>query len=190
MNKILLSTLLVAMTFVALAATPITAATTVKGKIGDGDEKVWAFVPPGDGQTTITLTWSKRSADMFVALDCTVDGELVSFGLGAAAQDRVQRISAGTFGEACTIAVSSFYGSSPFELTVDSETPEDLKKRAQALGDPKAAKLLGEIRLIPLSSGAIPGLSESLQRVRAIRPHTPQQVQKAELKNQKIEVGF
>ena len=70
-------------------ALPLSAATTLKGKVGSSGEKVWAFVPQGDGQTTVTLTWSKKNADMFVALDCTVDGELISFGLGAAAQDRM-----------------------------------------------------------------------------------------------------
>lgn len=185
MKKALLAILLV-----TTLGLPLAEATTVKGKVGAESEKVWAFVPPGNGQTTIILTWSKRSADMFVALDCTIDGELVSFGLGAAAQNRMQRISAGTFGEACTIAVSSFHGGSPFELTVESETPRDLRKRAEALGDPQAARLLGEIRLIPLSSGAIPGLAESLERVRTIRPYSPNEVQKAELENQKIEVGF
>ena len=173
-----------------ILALPLSAATTVKGKIGTNGEKVWAFVPHGDGQTAITLTWSKKNADMFVALDCTVDGELVSFGLGAASQDRVQRIEAGTFGEACTIAVSSFYGTSPFELSVESETPEELTRRAEALGDPEAAELLSELRLIPLSSGAIPGLTDSLERVRTIRSHPSKRIQKAELDNQKIDYEF
>jgi hypothetical protein len=173
-----------------ILAVPLSAATTVKGKVGSTGERVWAFVPHGDGQTMITLTWTKKNADMFVALDCTVDGELVSFGLGAAAQERVQRIEAGTFGEACTIAVSSFYGSSSFELSVESETPEDLTRRAEALGDPEAAELLSELRLIPLSSGAIPGLTDSLERVRTIRSHPSKRIQKAELDNQKIEYGF
>ena len=173
-----------------ILAIPLSAATTVKGRVGSDSEQVWAFVPPGRGQTAVTLTWTKRNADMFVALDCTVDGELVSFGLGAGAQDRMQRIEAGTFGEACTIAVSSFFGSSPFKLTVESEAPEDLVRRAEALGDPAAAKLLGELRLIPLSSGAIPGLSESLDRVRTIRSYPSRVIQKAEVENQKIEFGF
>jgi len=173
-----------------ILAVPLSATTTVKGKVGSNGERVWAFVPSGDGQTSITLTWTKKNADMFVALDCTVDGEFVSFGLGAAAQDRVQRIEAGTFGETCTIAVSSFSGSSPFELSVESEAPEELIRRAEALGDPGAAELLGELRLIPLSSGAIPGLTESLERVRALRSHPPRGIQKAELDNQKIEYGF
>ncbi len=171
-------------------ALPLSAATTLKGKVGSNGEKVWAFVPQGDGQTTVTLTWSKKNADMFVALDCTVDGELISFGLGAAAQDRVQRIEAGTFGEACTIAVSSFSGSSPFELIVESEAPEDLFRRAEALGDPEVAEILGEPRLIPLSAGAIPGLSESLERVRTIRSYPTRRIQKAELDNQKLDYGY
>ncbi len=177
-------------TLFLVLALPLSAATTVKGKVGSHGEKVWAFVPQGDGQTTVTLTWSKKNADMFVALDCTVDGELVSFGLGAADQDRVQRIEAGTFGEACTIAVSSFSGSSPFELIVESEAPEDLLRRAEALGDPEVAKILGKPRLIPLSAGVIPGLSESLERVRTIRSYPTRSIQKAELINQKNENGF
>ena len=177
-------------TLFLVLALPLSAATTVKGKVGSSGEKVWAFVPQGDGQTSVTLTWSKKSADMFVALDCTVDGELVSLGLGAAARDRVQRIEAGTFGEACTIAVSSFSGSSAFELIVQSEAPEDLIRRAEALGDPELAEILGEPRLIPLSAGAIPGLSESLERVRTIRSYPTRRIQKAELENQKLEYGF
>ena len=59
-------------------ALPLSAATTLKGKVGSNGEKVWAFVPQGDGQTTVTLTWSKKNADMFVALDCTVDGAAVT----------------------------------------------------------------------------------------------------------------
>jgi len=169
---------------------PLMAATTVRGKVGSESEKVWAFVPPGDGQTTITLTWSKKDTEMFVALDCIVDGELVSFGLGAASQERTQHIEAGTFGEACTIAVSSFYGSSPFKLKVDTQAPDELQLRAEALGDPEVAELLDDLRLIPLSSGAIPGLTESLERVKSIRSQPLRGIQKAELENQKIEVGF
>ena len=161
--------IIISMLITTLLSVPISAATTVKGSVGSADERVWAFVPFGEGQTMITLTWTKKNADMFVALDCTVDGELVSFGLGAALQDRIQRIEAGTFGEACTIAVSSFSGSSPFRLSVESEAPDQLARRAEALGDPTAAELLGKLRLIPLSAGAIPGLPESLNRVRTIR---------------------
>jgi hypothetical protein len=173
-----------------LTSLPLMAATTVRGKVGTESEKVWAFVPPGDGQTTITLTWSKKDTEMFVALDCIVDGELVSFGLGASSQERTQHIEAGTFGEACTIAVSSFHGSSSFKLNVDTEAPDELHLRAKALGDPEVAELLDDLRLIPLSSGAIPGLTESIERVRFIRSQQSKGIQKAELENQKIEYGF
>ena len=103
-----------------LLASASSAATTVKSRVGPNGEKSWGFIPFGDGQTLISLSWTKRSADMFVVLSCFIDGEEIIFGTGAAIQDRIQRIEAGAFGDACFIGVSSFSGSSPFRLSVES----------------------------------------------------------------------
>lgn len=169
MTHISIALLLITLLLTFALAAPSSAATTVKSKVGPSGERVWGFVPFGDGQTLITLTWNRRSADMFVLLSCSVDGELLTFGLGAAFQDRIQRIEAGVFGEACTIAVSSFSGSSPFQLSVESGAPDSLTSQSAATTNDEGAAAPSRFRLVRLATEEVPGLGRALARIRAMR---------------------
>lgn len=155
---------------ILLLSTPLSAATTVKGNVNASTERVWSFVPFGDGQTLITLSWGRRSADLGVVLTCTSDSLTDVFGAGMAFQDRVQRIEAGVFGDVCEVAVFSFAGSSSFRLSVESGAPDDLTKLLQG-GEAGAgsASAGGKLRLIPMDVGDIPGLAEKLERFKAAR---------------------
>ena len=152
-----------------LLSTPLVAATTVEGSVNASNERVWSFVPFGDGQTLITLSWGKKNADLFVVLICTSDSVSDVFGVGAAFQDRVQRVEAGAFGEVCSIAVASFKGSSSFRLSVESGAPDDLTKLLRASDPGTAAVGGGKLRLIAMDESDIPGLAEKIERIKAAR---------------------
>ncbi len=155
---------------VLLLSTPLYAATTVKDRVNPSRDRVWSFVPFGDGQTLITLTWGRRSADLGVLLSCNTDSGFFDFGAGMALQDRVQRIEAGVFGDVCEITVMSFSGSSSFLLSVESGAPDDLTKLLQS-GEPggSSASAGGKLQLIPMAVSDIPGLAEKIERFKAAR---------------------
>ena len=157
----------IALLITLLLATASSAATTVKSKVGPNGEKSWGFIPFGDGQTLITLSWSKRSADMFVVLSCVIDGEEIIFGTGAALQDRIQRIEAGAFGDVCFIGVSTFSGSSPFRLSVESAIGDTLTSASttQPLGNSLA--LSG--RPVSVDPGLAPELTRTMELLRRSR---------------------
>jgi hypothetical protein len=154
----------IALLMTLLLASSISAATTVKSKVGPNGEKSWGFIPFGDGQTLISLTWSKRSADMFVVLSCLIDGEEIIFGTGAAIQDRIQRIEAGAFGDACFIGVSSFSGSSPFRLSVESGIGDVLSVSSSAPSADDGSAISG--RLVSIDPELAPELIKTMEVLR------------------------
>ncbi len=154
----------IALLMTLLLATVSTAATTVKSRVGPNGEKSWAFIPFGDGQTLITLSWSKRSADMFVVLSCVIDGDEIIFGTGAAIQDRIQRIESGAFGDTCFVGVSSFSGSSAFRLSVESGIGDVLTASAAIPSADGNSVLSGY--LVAVGPEQAPELSKTMERLR------------------------
>ena len=132
--------------------------------MGPNGEKSWGFIPFGDGQTLISLSWTKRSADMFVVLSCFIDGEEIIFGTGAAIQDRIQRIEAGAFGDACFIGVSSFSGSSAFRLSVESGVGDVLSMSSKTQSADDSAELSGY--LVAVDPELTPELTKTMERLR------------------------
>jgi hypothetical protein len=162
---------IIALVMAALLASSLSAATTVKGRAGTSGEKSWGFIPFGDGQTMITLSWPKRSADMFMVLSCVIDGEEIIFGTGAALQDRIQRIEAGAFGDTCFIGVSSFRGSSSFRLSVESGIGDDLAASSVSSPNGDGAALRGQLVVLDaeLTSELAPELLHTIHRLRQSR---------------------
>lgn len=154
---------------IVLLSTPLYAATTVKGNVNASTERVWSFMPFGDGQTLITLSWGKKSADLFFFLTCHTSAGPFDFGIGGAFQDRIQRVEAGVFGDLCEITVTSSKGGSSFRLSVESGVSDELTK-AQRAGE-GAATLLSraKLQLIPMQTSDFPGLAEKIEYLRAAR---------------------
>ena len=106
-------------------------ATTVKGSASVNREALWAVMladPTGGAQVSVTLSWTKASADLFVLVVCDV-GITEIFGAGSAPDmDRVQRVEAGVFGTVCGFGVASFKGGSKFTLSVLDAADPALQK--------------------------------------------------------------
>jgi len=141
------------------------AAETVKGRAAPETEVTFAFVPGLSGQALVTLSWSRKSASLFMVMDCFDDLGVIPWGTSASLQDRLQRMDVGVLvGLECVITVSSFEGTSRFALTLQVADDENLSERTPAAVPPATRSAAALFQVDP---ARFPGLGGSVDRVRA-----------------------
>ena len=105
---------------------------TVTGRATATGTKIYTFIADDDGQVLMTLTWTSKSADLFML---TIDGttDPLTWCIGAADQSRTQRCEFGAFrSQLYAIGVASFSGASKFQLNVQTSRSEFVSRAGGA----------------------------------------------------------
>lgn len=102
------------------------ATTVIRGSVGAGGSKAYAFVPNGNGHVQITLMYDVVGSDLDLAVGFTDNnGEAVLVGSGTSILKQFERCEAGVSPNITyTVVVNSYHGSSAFRLYVTTTSEE------------------------------------------------------------------
>ena len=108
-----------------LVTAPLSADTR-SGKVNPSKDFFYEVFSFFGGQMNATLTWQKKSAQLFLVMVCGDSVTTLDWGVAASEQDRTQRLDVGVLpGLSCVIGVSTFSGASKFYLNVQETSDAD-----------------------------------------------------------------
>lgn len=105
-----------------LVATTATA-DTKSGKTNPDKLVTYEVVSLFGGTMNATLTWQKKSAELFVVMVCELGVDALEWGVSASFEDRIQRLDTGVPPLVlCLYGISSFSGASKFYFNVQESS--------------------------------------------------------------------
>jgi hypothetical protein len=114
--------------FIIIGLSTLAFADMVKGNVGGGGTKRYAFIASGSGQASITLIYDNKSSDLDLAAATSIQGQTFILGMDVSSQKNFARLEFGIVSSmVVAFIVDSYRGGSPYHVFVSYSEGESVR---------------------------------------------------------------